>query len=142
MPNCKWENERKFSFVKVFECWTIVTVSSSSRVQTHQSARRSFMKGLGHGIVVVLVVVLANACVVSDGLPPCLTYTTTVATTTRRLVTWTLSRQKMRFVKLTTTLGYCFCRIANLRARRNTRLSAGQLLPCSATLLLLLLLVT
>ena len=28
------------------------------------------MKGLGHGIVVVLVVVLANACVVSDGLPP------------------------------------------------------------------------
>ena len=60
------------------------------------------MKGLGHGIVVVLVVVLANACVVSDGLPPCLTYTTTVATTTRRLVTWTLSRQKMRFVKLTT----------------------------------------
>ena len=27
------------------------------------------MKGLGHGIVVVLVVVLANACVVSDGLP-------------------------------------------------------------------------
>ena len=35
-------------------------------------------------------------------LPPCLTYTTTVATTTRRLVTWTLSRQKMRFVKLTT----------------------------------------
>ena len=40
------------------------------------------------------------------------------------------------------TLRDCFCRIANLRARRNTRLSAGQLLPCSATLLLLLLLGT
>ena len=101
------------------------------------------MKGLGHGIVVVLVVVLANACVVSDGLPP-LPYlhyhSSNYYKTTCDL---DVVETKNAFRKAYNyTLRDCFCRIANLRARRNTRLSAGQLLPCSATLLLLLLLVT